>query len=160
MPDPVGISSNQESNQTNEEHTLTEEQEKEIRDAFALFDSDGSGAIDANELKIAMDALGFDIYEEEARKLIADIDADGSGTIELPEFMVMMREKYAERNNKAEHDSHADTKSQAASWRQLGLSGIREEMSIKDRQYDYFFSPQILFLPVRIDHSDCHIKLA
>jgi centrin-1 len=39
---------------------LTEEQKQEIREAFDLFDSDGSGSIDAAELKTAMRALGFE----------------------------------------------------------------------------------------------------
>ena len=37
---------------------LTEEQKQEIREAFDLFDTDGSGTIDAKELKVAMRALG------------------------------------------------------------------------------------------------------
>ena len=31
---------------------LTEEQKQEIREAFDLFDTDGSGTIDAKELKV------------------------------------------------------------------------------------------------------------
>ena len=31
---------------------LTEEQKQEIREAFDLFDADGSGTIDAKELKV------------------------------------------------------------------------------------------------------------
>ncbi len=33
---------------------LTEEQKQEIREAFDLFDADGSGTIDAKELKVAL----------------------------------------------------------------------------------------------------------
>jgi len=33
---------------------LTEEQKQEIREAFDLFDADGSGTIDAKELKVRM----------------------------------------------------------------------------------------------------------
>lgn len=32
---------------------LTEEQKQEIREAFELFDTDGSGTIDAKELKVS-----------------------------------------------------------------------------------------------------------
>ena len=39
---------------------LTEEQKQEIREAFDLFDTDGSGTIDSKELKVAMRALGFE----------------------------------------------------------------------------------------------------
>ena len=49
---------------------LTEEQRQEIKEAFDLFDTDGSGTIDAKELKVAMRALGFEPKKEEIRKMI------------------------------------------------------------------------------------------
>ena len=72
---------------------LTGEQKQEIREAFDLFDTDGSGTIDAKELKVAMRALGFEPKKEEIRKLIADIDRDGTGTIDFNEFLDMMTQK-------------------------------------------------------------------
>lgn len=39
---------------------LTDEQKQEIKEAFDLFDTDGSGEIDSKELKVAMRALGFE----------------------------------------------------------------------------------------------------
>merc|ERR1711933_577727 len=49
---------------------LTEEQKQEIKEAFALFDTDGSGEIDSKELKVAMRALGFEPEKEEIAKMI------------------------------------------------------------------------------------------
>lgn len=51
---------------------LTEEQKQEIKEAFDLFDTDGTGIIqnltlgyiDAKELKVAMRALGFEPKKE------------------------------------------------------------------------------------------------
>ena len=57
---------------------LTEEQRQEIKEAFDLFDTDGSEKIDAKELKVAMRALGFEPKNEEIKKMIADIDKDGT----------------------------------------------------------------------------------
>merc|ERR1712022_81820 len=57
-------------------HGLTQDQVEEIKEAFDLFDTDGSGSIDVNELKVAMKALGM--------------DADGDGTIDFDEFLAMM----------------------------------------------------------------------
>ena len=37
---------------------LTEDEVEEIREAFNLFDTDGSGTIDPKELKAAMESLG------------------------------------------------------------------------------------------------------
>merc|ERR1711887_484731 len=67
-------------NLTMAKHGLTQDQVEEIKEAFDLFDTDGSGSIDVNELKVAMKALGMDAKSEEIRKLINDID----------EFLAMM----------------------------------------------------------------------
>merc|ERR1712183_587737 len=80
---------------------ITEEQKQEIKEAFDLFDTDGSGNIDQKELKVAMRALGFDPKREEIKKMIADVDKDGSGVIEYPEFMEMTQ-KMAERDPREE----------------------------------------------------------
>merc|ERR1711918_219665 len=68
---------------------LTDDQIQEIREAFDLFDTDGSGTIDAKELKVAMRALGLDAKKDEIRRMINDIDKDGSGTIDFNEFLNM-----------------------------------------------------------------------
>ncbi|KAL5460534.1 hypothetical protein EMCRGX_G033986 [Ephydatia muelleri] len=83
-------------------YELTEEQKQEIREAFDLFDADGSGTIDAKELKVAMRALGFEPKKEEIRKMISDIDKDGSGTIDFNEFLQMMTTKMSEKDSKEE----------------------------------------------------------
>merc|ERR1719450_1931441 len=81
---------------------LTEEQKQEIKEAFDLFDTDGSGTIDSKELKVAMRALGFEPKKEEIRKMIDDIDKDGSGAIDFNEFLEMMTQKMSEKDSKEE----------------------------------------------------------
>jgi len=81
---------------------LTEDQKQEIREAFDLFDTDGSGQIDAKELKVALRALGFDAQKEEVRKMISDADKDGSGFVPYPEFLDLMTTKMGERDSKEE----------------------------------------------------------
>ncbi len=51
------------------------------------------GTIDANELKVAMKALGFEANDQEVKQMIASIDTDGSGTIDYEEFLNMMTAK-------------------------------------------------------------------
>ena len=41
-----------------------------------MFDTEGSGQIDAKELKVAMRALGFEPKKEEIRKIIMEIDRE------------------------------------------------------------------------------------
>ena len=77
---------------------LTEDQRQEIREAFDLFDSDGSGAIDAKELKVAMRALGFEPSKQEIRNMIAEADTDGSGMIDFQEFEKLMTVKLGQRD--------------------------------------------------------------
>ena len=81
---------------------LTEEQKQEIKEAFDLFDTDGSGNIDQKELKVAMRALGFEPKREEIKQLIAQVSKDGSGVIDYPEFLDMMSAKMQERDPKEE----------------------------------------------------------
>eukprot|EP00438_Fugacium_kawagutii_P012877 Skav209927 [mRNA] locus=scaffold1253:231861:232907:- [translate_table: standard] len=94
------------------------EQKQEIKEAFDLFDTDGSGEIDSKELKVAMRALGFEPKKEdwqymtwlysalqcftEIQKMISDVDDDGSGTIGYEEFLKMMTHKILNRDPKDE----------------------------------------------------------
>jgi len=73
-----------------------------IKEAFDLFDTDGSGEIDSKELKVAMRALGFEPKKEEIQKMISDVDDDGSGTIGYEEFLKMMTHKILNRDPKDE----------------------------------------------------------
>jgi len=80
---------------------LTDEQRQEIKEAFDLFDMDGSGKIDAKELKVAMRALGFEPKKEEIKKMISGID-NGSGKIDFNDFLQLMTAKMSEKDSHAE----------------------------------------------------------
>nr|NP_001232795.1 centrin-2 [Taeniopygia guttata]ACH45424.1 putative centrin 2 variant 2 [Taeniopygia guttata] len=81
---------------------LPEEQQREIRNAFELFDADGSGSIDVKELKVAMRALGFEPKKEEIKKMISDIDKEGTGKISFSDFLAAMSQRMAEKDSKEE----------------------------------------------------------
>ena len=53
-----------------------------VTEVFKKFDADGSGAIEAEELKDAMKALGYEATKLEVERIIQEIDKDGSGSIE------------------------------------------------------------------------------
>jgi hypothetical protein len=78
---------------TYERPGLSEEEIEEIREAFNLFDTDGSGTIDPKELKAAMQSLGFEAKNQTIYQMIGDIDKDGSGEIDFEEFLDMMTAK-------------------------------------------------------------------
>ena len=77
---------------------ITEEQKQEIKEAFDLFDSESSGAIDAKELKVAMRALGFEPKKEEIRKILSEVDKSGEGIIRYDDFLDIMTQKMLERD--------------------------------------------------------------
>jgi len=70
---------------------LTTQQRKEVERAFKTFDTDGSGNVDAFELKLAMRALGMKMSEEEIEVIMDEVDVDKSGEIDLDEFMEIVR---------------------------------------------------------------------
>ncbi|KAJ2995350.1 Centrin-1 [Globomyces sp. JEL0801] len=91
---------------------LTVDQKQEIREAFDLFDTDGSGylellriilrTIDVKELKVAMRALGFQPKKEEIKKMMVEMDKNGSGKIDFNEFLELMVAKMGEKDSKEE----------------------------------------------------------
>ncbi|CAH0482943.1 unnamed protein product [Peronospora belbahrii] len=77
---------------------LTHEQKHEIREAFDLFDMNGTGTIDLKEVKVAMRALGFEPKKEEMHELIATLNKDSNGTINYADFVTMMTLKMSEKD--------------------------------------------------------------
>ncbi len=82
---------------TYERPGLSKEEIEEIKEAFNLFDTDGSGTIDPKELKSAMQSLGFEAKNATIYQMIGDIDKDGSGSIDFDEFLDMMTAKMVRR---------------------------------------------------------------
>jgi len=75
---------------------LTEAQLDEFREAFAAFDRDGGGSIDATELKQLMASVGQVPSDEELHEMIRIADADGSGSVDFCEFVTLMAHKMAD----------------------------------------------------------------
>jgi calmodulin len=68
--------------------------EREIVEAFAIFDRDGSQAIDSHELMHVMKTVGDFMTEDEADKMIKQCDKDGNGTVEYWEFAKMVLSEF------------------------------------------------------------------
>jgi Ca2+-binding EF-hand superfamily protein len=61
-----------------------------IREAFKMFDADGSCEIDAKEFKKLVKSLGLEMNNKKIKELMKKIDVNGSGTIDMEEFTQMM----------------------------------------------------------------------
>lgn len=73
--------------------SLTEEQIREFKEAFNIFDKDGDGTISGKELGVVMRSLGQNPTEKQLDELINNLDKDASGTIDFGEFLSMMANK-------------------------------------------------------------------
>ena len=82
---------------------LSAQQKQEIKDAFDLFDTSGSGTIEAKELKVALRALGFEPTKEDIFNLINQTDKDISNKdnikIDFHEFLDIMIAKMSEKDS-------------------------------------------------------------
>merc|ERR1719238_1493239 len=83
---------------------LDEEQVEELREAFNLFDTEHSGAIDARELKAALRALGFEVKKEDVRRMLSDIGKDPTQPIDFNDLCEMMRGRMPDKGSRAEID--------------------------------------------------------
>ncbi|XP_076819619.1 calmodulin-like protein 6 [Clavelina lepadiformis] len=65
--------------------------EEELKQAFQVFDKDGSGYIEWNELKYVMQGAGEPLTDEEVTVMMKEADKDGDGRIDYEEFVAMMK---------------------------------------------------------------------
>jgi len=59
---------------------------KKIEEAFKSVDKDGSGSIDATELRAAAEAMCEPMSEEDVKNALLAMDKDGDGTVSFDEF--------------------------------------------------------------------------
>jgi len=85
---------------------LTESQKNDLIDLFELFDTDGGGSLDADEIKIALLTLGFtgvddDEVEDHVRQLTGDDDEEDG--LNKEQFLMLVTEKVSQRSLRKEH---------------------------------------------------------
>uniref|UniRef100_H2Z2P9 EF-hand domain-containing protein n=1 Tax=Ciona savignyi TaxID=51511 RepID=H2Z2P9_CIOSA len=77
--------------QAEEEAKIPERGEKELSEAFRLFDLNGDGFIDWDELKEAMEGTGESIEKWEVDDMMNDGDKNQDGMLDYEEFLNMMK---------------------------------------------------------------------
>ena len=75
---------------------LTDQEIKELREAFNMFDKCGAGTIDAEEVRVTLRVLGYDATDEEVHQLLKDFDHDHSSSIDFDEFTQIIAYKLSE----------------------------------------------------------------
>lgn len=82
---------------------LSQDEVDEIRQAFDLFDTNGTGRIDPKELKAAMQSLGFDTKNPTIFQLIAELDTNEAakrGGIDFDNFVEAINNKLGDKETK------------------------------------------------------------
>jgi len=75
----------------------------QIRCVFDLFDADGSGFVDADEMGLALQALGFGaLTAEEVDAVVAEAVTDGNTRIEYSDFSKVVKGRMATRHSPEE----------------------------------------------------------
>ncbi|KAG3115335.1 hypothetical protein PI125_g5643 [Phytophthora idaei] len=73
------------------EHEAEQQRDKKIYVLFKTFDSDGSGALDENELLQLIKALGHDMDTAQVSRMMQVMDSSGDGRINLEEFLAFWK---------------------------------------------------------------------
>eukprot|EP01064_Diplonema_japonicum_P037740 TRINITY_DN893_c0_g4_i1.p1 TRINITY_DN893_c0_g4~~TRINITY_DN893_c0_g4_i1.p1 ORF type:complete len:194 (+),score=50.11 TRINITY_DN893_c0_g4_i1:30-584(+) len=81
---------------------LTAQQKAEVKQAFDLFDVDGTGKIQAKDIKVALRALGFEPNKDELKRLVSSVDKTGSGVLDFNMFLEVLVKKMGEKDSKEE----------------------------------------------------------
>jgi calmodulin len=72
---------------------LTEEQRDELKEAFAIYDTNNDGVISTRELGTVLRQLGQNPTEAEILEMIKDLDKDKNSSISFDEFAILMVDK-------------------------------------------------------------------
>merc|ERR1712205_289685 len=84
---------------------FTDEEKKEVRKNFNLFDKKRTGAIPIADMGTVLRSLGQNPTEAELQALMEEVDKDKSGTIEFDEFVDLMA-----RTNKSKDQMEEEIK--------------------------------------------------
>ena len=71
----------------------TNDSERELQEAFRVYDRDGSGFISASELRHVMADSGVRLSVKELDNMLREADIDGDGQINYEEFVRKMMTK-------------------------------------------------------------------
>ncbi|KAJ2159952.1 hypothetical protein GGF46_002616 [Coemansia sp. RSA 552] len=112
---------------------------KELRDAFAVFDRDGNGFITRDELGELMRSLSYNPTEKELQDMLAEVDQDNNGKVDFPEFIAMMARKPMNADSSEDDimeafrvfDKNSDGKISAEELRQV-MSSLGEKLTTEE----------------------------
>uniref|UniRef100_A0A1B0G8P7 EF-hand domain-containing protein n=1 Tax=Glossina morsitans morsitans TaxID=37546 RepID=A0A1B0G8P7_GLOMM len=85
--------------------SVADQEERELRDAFRVFDKHNRGYITASDLRAVLQCLGEDLDEEDIEDMIKEVDVDGDGRIDFYEFVHALGEPEDSQDNDEEEEN-------------------------------------------------------
>jgi centrin-1 len=82
--------------------TVSAEDVKEVKIAFDIFDSNGSGFVDAQELKHAFVQLGYGGANKFVYNILHDLENEDSRGISFESFLKLATSKLSDKHSRAE----------------------------------------------------------
>ncbi|XP_030536761.2 probable calcium-binding protein CML23 [Rhodamnia argentea] len=78
----------------------SEDEQREIKEVFDIYDLDKNGRISAKELHTVMAKLGEKCSLSDCRRMVGSVDRDGDGEVDFEEFKAMMTRSSPSDSNK------------------------------------------------------------
>ena len=138
---------------------MTQEKKDSYKEIFTIFDADGGGSIQNEEIMDVMKTLGQNPTMEDIMQMISEIDENGDGSVDFDEFLLLMvkQEKAAEdeeeelvtvfkmfANEDNEGDWQVSADSLVSRFEQLGevidYNEATEMININDADGDGYFN--------------------
>eukprot|EP00941_MAST-03F_sp_MAST-3F-sp1_P000769 g769.t1 len=91
-----------------EKEMTREQREKKMREMFAVADTDNSGTLDKDELRVCLTNSGFGFSKAEIEFMVVESDADGDGGVDFIEFAPLCYEMMIENLAKSLPDEEVE----------------------------------------------------
>jgi len=115
----------------------------DVKPAFALFDKDGSGAIDKNELQDLSKKLGNELNDGDLETALKDLDLNGDGVIDIIEFSRWyfsgMKSYGSNKRSMLKFHGHA-SKIISKAKEQAKLALVGQELKVKNHNFSVGFN--------------------
>lgn len=137
------------------EDKFTDIELEKFKEAFIFFDRNGDGSMKADDVALAMRAMGALVSNNEVKALMKKYDSDGVGSIDLNDFIACM----AEVMNKDDNPSEIRNSFSVFDKDDNGLLPIEEMRHVLTRIGDPLSEEEIAnFINILDVHGDPYVR--